>query len=48
MDYVSPGAQRLQVLQTYAFCEQMVSFDGVLANFLAGVDIFFMSELKLE
>lgn len=32
---------RLQVLQKYEFPKQMVSFDGILANFLAGVDISF-------
>lgn len=31
----------LQVLQKLEFCEQMVRFDCILANFLAGVDISF-------
>lgn len=37
----SPGALRLQVLQKYEFPKQMVSFDEILANFLAVVDISF-------
>lgn len=32
---------QVQVLQKYEFPKQMVSFDGILANFLARVDISF-------
>lgn len=42
-------AQMLQVLQKLEFCEQMVRFDCILANFfLLEWTFLFMSELKPE